>query len=187
VCVEPEPPKGYVPMAAPKCGSRAIPVAPPCVPDLTFSCTGSSKHCPPLRPPPEVLEGGPSYHNHSPKKQGTLPRVTFSGCDSVQEAEELPSPPPPPPQPPLTESKERKQPEGRDSSHQDNVEGMLDRISHDLDYLLSRSGGGGGGGEAAEAASKQPPLRSALKKTGKAVKIREPTSIIFISSDTCDP
>lgn len=167
-------------MSAPKSGSRAIPVAPPCVPDLTFSCTGSSKHCPPQRPP-EVLEGGPSYLNHSPKK-ATLPRVTFSGCDSVQEVEELPSPPPPPPPPQGAESKERKQPEGRDSSHQDNVEGMLDRISHDLDYLLSRSGG-----EAAEAATKQPPLRSALKKTGKTVKIREPTSIIFISSDTCDP
>lgn len=163
-------------------------MAPPCVPDLTFSCTGSSKHCPPQRPP-EVLDGGPSYLNHSPKKM-TLPRVTFSGCDTVQEAEELPSPPPPPPpQQQGAESKERKQPEGRDSSHQDNVEGMLDRISHDLDYLLSRSGGGGSGEVATttEAATKPPPLRSALKKTGKTVKIREPTSIIFISSDTCDP
>lgn len=38
---------------------------------------------------------------------------------------------------------ERKQPEGRDSKDKtnkpdDHMEGMLDRISHDLDYLLNR-------------------------------------------------
>ena len=39
---------------------------------------------------------------------------------------------------------ERKQPEGRDSKEKpstkpdDHMEGMLDRISHDLDYLLNR-------------------------------------------------
>jgi len=172
-------------MAPPKLVSRAIPVAPPCVPDLTYSCTGSSKHCPPphLTRAPETSEG-PTYHNHSPKKT-TAARVTFSGCDSVQEAGELPSPPPPPPQQ-QAESKERKQPEGREISHQDNVEGMLDRISHDLDYLLSRSGGSGSGSEP-DTVIKPPPLRSALKKSNKTVKIREPSSIIFISSDSCDP
>lgn len=40
---------------------------------------------------------------------------------------------------------ERKQPEGREKSHvseeieDDNLDGMLDRISHDLDYLLNRT------------------------------------------------
>ncbi|CAB3385322.1 Hypothetical predicted protein, partial [Cloeon dipterum] len=92
VCVEPEPLNGYVPMA-PKQVSRAIPVAPPCVPDITFSCTGSSKMCPPRAPEP--IEGLP-YLNLSPNgKKSTPPRVTFSGCDSVQEVD-LPSPPPPP-------------------------------------------------------------------------------------------
>jgi hypothetical protein len=173
-----------VPMAAPKLASRAIPVAPPCVPDLTFSCTGSSKHCPRI---PEPIQEAPHYLNHSPKKSTTA-RVTFAGCDSVQEADEmLPSPPPPPPQQAQGESKERKQPEGREISHQDNVEGMLDRISHDLDYLLSRSGGSGGSSETEASKKQQAPLRSALKKTNKTVKIREPTSIIFISSDSCDP
>ncbi|CAB3382010.1 Hypothetical predicted protein [Cloeon dipterum] len=167
---------------APKQVSRAIPVAPPCVPDITFSCTGSSKMCPPRAPEP--IEGLP-YLNLSPNgKKSTPPRVTFSGCDSVQEVD-LPSPPPPP----LlvgAESKERKQPDGREISHQDNVEGMLDRISHDLDYLLSRNAGPT---EAAAPVVSKVPLRSALKKSsaGKSVKIREPTSIIFISSDSCDP
>ncbi|XP_059471257.1 uncharacterized protein LOC132194158 [Neocloeon triangulifer] len=180
VCVEPEPLKGYVPMAPKQTMSRAIPVAPPCVPDITFSCTGSSSHCPPRASEP--IEN-PIYLNHSPKKLNP-PRVTFSGCDTVQEVD---LPPPPPPQA-LSESKERKQPEGREISHQDNVEGMLDRISHDLDYLLSRSNGSGSD-VVLPAATPKPaaPLRSALKKTTKSVKIREPSSIIFISSDSCDP
>ncbi|KAF4527221.1 hypothetical protein B566_EDAN010558 [Ephemera danica] len=228
-CVEPAPiadsswlptcsvASGYVSMGKPcndsGCGKRAIPVPPPCVPDLTYLPSLSKSRCESIlvqntssiKTSSMILgcNNVPVYCNSTLCEESgctkvkagcSTPRVTFSGCDTVVEVDE-PPPTPPPSVPPVVEvmlpsssSKEaaaeaRKQPEGREMPvTDDNVEGMLDRISHDLDYLLSRKSD----------TLPQPPLRSALvssttKKQGKAdlkVKIKEPGNIIYINSPT---